>query len=51
MKDTFSIDISQRRFGGHWMAEIGEEVYGKSEEVQNRRILALCFMAAITERP
>jgi len=37
------------RYGGHWMVNHDEDRYGGSSIVQNRRILALCFMAAIAE--
>lgn len=50
MEDWFYFnDSSSNQYGGHWMVEIGESTRGDSIEVQNRRVLALCFMAAITK--
>lgn len=51
MAEVFNAHYDSKRWGGHWMAEHGEDRYGQSHDVQNRRILALCFMAAILERP
>ena len=50
MREVFAARrIQENRWSGHWMVEIGEMRYGESAEVQNRRILALCFMAAMVE--
>lgn len=49
MEGVFVNDYERNRWGGHWMAEHGEGKYGGNSSVQDRRVLALCFMAAMVE--
>lgn len=48
MVDVFEDSSPDRRLG-YWMAEWTERVGGGDPDVQNRRVLALCFMATLAE--